>query len=402
MSFISPLPVLVLFPLVALACWLLARRMSILEETAGAHAHTLALDGLRGILATSVFFHHAAVTRVYLHTGVWQFTPSNFYDQLGPAPVTMFFFISGFLFWRKMLRNPASVRYRVLLPNRIRRIVPAYAAVMLLLLLIGTLAAIPNFRVLEATGKEWLFYALTFGFLNTTVFDADVITAGVFWTLQVEWLFYLTLPLLRPFRAPWKFLALMACLFTFSSVALARMAPAATPQAMTLQLAVFFCFALSSSFSVGMLAAWLFGNARFERIFGSRWMPPVALFLVGLELFRVRPEYTWREPLLLAPAFLMVVAGNSIYGLLTSPPARALGLVSYSFYILHGTVLYLCIRAAGRILPVTQLSAPAYWLLIGAIGILVALLSTLSYRFIERPFLRSRSRRPEPLPQMAL
>ena len=69
------------------------------------------LDGLRGVLALSVFFYHALLTRQFSATGQWHQNASHFYDALGPGAVAMFFMITGYLFWSKVLKEqgPSSI-----------------------------------------------------------------------------------------------------------------------------------------------------------------------------------------------------------------------------------------------------------------------------------------------------
>jgi len=57
------------------------------------------LDGLRGLLAISVFIHHINVWYGYLQSGNWMEPNSNLFNQLGQSSVALFFMISSFLFY---------------------------------------------------------------------------------------------------------------------------------------------------------------------------------------------------------------------------------------------------------------------------------------------------------------
>lgn len=70
----------------------------------GGHKRLRSLDGLRGFLALAVVFSHGAVYQRYLVDGVWQAPPSPFYAFLGPFGVSLFFMITGFLFWSQIVR----------------------------------------------------------------------------------------------------------------------------------------------------------------------------------------------------------------------------------------------------------------------------------------------------------
>src|ERR1039457_404526 len=76
--------------------------------TGGADSTRLAtLDGLRGILALSVFVHHCVLFHAASLTGKWENLSSAFYAQMGVLPVTLFFFITGYLFWTKLVKRPS-------------------------------------------------------------------------------------------------------------------------------------------------------------------------------------------------------------------------------------------------------------------------------------------------------
>ena len=74
-------------------------------DEAKSSARYSALDGLRGFAALSVFFHHVAITYYFIVAGEWSHAGSRFYTLLGPVGVSLFFMITGFLFWGKMLRT---------------------------------------------------------------------------------------------------------------------------------------------------------------------------------------------------------------------------------------------------------------------------------------------------------
>jgi peptidoglycan/LPS O-acetylase OafA/YrhL len=204
-TYASPFYVLLGIPLMAVCCWWLSRWFPLIDSVAQTHAVSLPLDGLRGILAPAVLFHHAYITYVFLKTGIWKLPESNFYFQLGPSAVTMFFFISAYLFWSKMLKNPENLRPSRLWPNRMRRILPAYwTAVALFFLLVAVMS---GFHLRAPAAKlalsvaSWIFAG--FPGLNSPDLNGSEqvrVIGGIFWTLRVEWLFYFLLPALAWFR----------------------------------------------------------------------------------------------------------------------------------------------------------------------------------------------------------
>jgi peptidoglycan/LPS O-acetylase OafA/YrhL len=103
MGFYSSLPCLVIIALLlGLASTPLLKWADAAPTEVAVRVSTI--DGLRGLLALAVFFHHTAIWHQYLITGEWRFPPSRFYANLGPAGVSMFFMITGYLFWSQTLK----------------------------------------------------------------------------------------------------------------------------------------------------------------------------------------------------------------------------------------------------------------------------------------------------------
>ncbi len=90
------------------------------------HNRLRSLDGLRNFLALAVVFHHGAIYHRYLVDGVWELPPSHFYTILGPIGVSLFFMITGFLFWSRLLRQHGRPGWRRLYIDRVFRIGPLY------------------------------------------------------------------------------------------------------------------------------------------------------------------------------------------------------------------------------------------------------------------------------------
>jgi peptidoglycan/LPS O-acetylase OafA/YrhL len=107
-----------------------------------------AIDGLRGFLALGVFVFHLIVTHRYIETGIWEAPSSRFYALLGPVGVSVFFMITGFLFWGQMLRAKGRPAWRKLYIGRLFRIGPMYVFVVLVMLYV--VFARTGFRLLEA------------------------------------------------------------------------------------------------------------------------------------------------------------------------------------------------------------------------------------------------------------
>ena len=89
------------------------------------------IDGLRGYLAFGVFVHHSIITWIFLQTGVIDLPPSNFYSQLGQGSVALFFMITGFLFWDRLLTHGRQHDWLAFAVSRLFRLYPLYLPLML-------------------------------------------------------------------------------------------------------------------------------------------------------------------------------------------------------------------------------------------------------------------------------
>jgi peptidoglycan/LPS O-acetylase OafA/YrhL len=114
-------------------------------------ARVQTIDGLRGFLALGVFFHHAAIYHQYLLTGDWALPPSRFYANLGQGGVSVFFMITGYLFWTQVLKAKGRLNLLKLYIGRTFRIVPLYLLLAFFVLLsVGFITGWhlnPNFRL---------------------------------------------------------------------------------------------------------------------------------------------------------------------------------------------------------------------------------------------------------------
>jgi peptidoglycan/LPS O-acetylase OafA/YrhL len=146
-------------------------------------ARYAAIDGLRGFSALSVFVFHILVTHRFVETGIWDVPGSRFYALLGPVGVSLFFMITGFLFWGKMLRARGRPRWRELYLGRLFRIGPMYLFVVLVMLCI--VFARTGFRLLESPDVvagsvlQWLALGVIDTQPDVNGYQASHVLAGV-------------------------------------------------------------------------------------------------------------------------------------------------------------------------------------------------------------------------------
>ncbi len=377
--------------MLALFAGFLSRHFALLDLQA-VHGQTAPIDGLRGVLATSVFFHHVVLFHEFLKYSVWQPLPSRFYEQMGTGAVTMFFFVSGFLFWRKAVRSSESVSWRVLIPNRIRRTVPAfYLAVLVLLALVAVVSQFERLEPRRNLAKdvlEWMCFGMPFSFPSINTIDPLYLSAGVYWTLRLEWLFYLSLPLLVFFRSlRWVWLVF---LFGFLGSRWLTNLRAPYPWDGTVLFLLQYAVALYSAFSIGMLTVYLERMPQVKTFFQRRSVAVACCGVGFIGILAVKPVYGLWESLPLAPSFVAIACGNDFFGLLNTRALRSLGAISYSLYVLHGLILFTCLRLLTNFVVIASLPPLVYWSIACGIGMVVVFVSAVSFQLVEKPFIASK------------
>lgn len=343
------------------------------------YAYRPELTGLRALAALLVMFLHywAAGGAPRLAIAGLDMTPLAAAGWVG---VDLFFVLSGFLLARTPL--PALTFWR----RRARRILPAFLVQLVLLFvigwwLLGSPPATPGELAAQAT--------LTFNLWDTRTLNP------VYWSLPVEWDFYLLFPLLAVLlrRHPWRWtLAVLAGCVAFR-LSCAAMLDAHGTDAIGYARWIIQLPARLDEFLFGMLAAqWL------DRL-QARWGPWLfAAGAAGLLLIMwdaaahgdvfarmIRPRVFWYHTALGASCTLLVMGaalgpGRVVSWPLRSRPLQLIGTISYSLYLWHLPIVTALVAASPeRAVQIAWLLAP----------VAAAAVSWLSWRFVERPFLRT-------------
>jgi len=363
------------------------------------------LESLRGLQATTVLLCHAVVTYFYFQTGKWSPPPSRFYAYVGSAAVTLFFFMSAFLYWSKCLAKNGVGRYGTFLVARWRRLAPAYYAsvgIIVLIVLVRTrfTLAVPP---LTFAGEILRWLTFTPAPEMNGIKDALNINAAVTWTLFFQILFYFLLPVLfwlfKGYRI-FVFLGLVAGVYlmlALRGVTVAAVTNAiADPQkvgSIGSLAALFLDMFFGLGFGLGMLAAFLHVKCppHWKSVLRQRRWTPIPLLCLAAPLLLKLPAYDAGAFLFLFVVFVFVIAGNDFYGLLTSRAVFLLGTVSYSLYVTHGIALYVLSHLLNRWVPILTLSPLQYWTFIGVAGVVEVCFATLLYRTVEVRFINRSS-----------
>jgi peptidoglycan/LPS O-acetylase OafA/YrhL len=349
------------------------------------------IEGLRAVAVVAVVVYHAASRLV----------PGGF------VGVDVFYVISGFLITDHLWREAASSNRLALgafYARRARRLLPA-AIVVLVATMALAAAVMPPLEV-RSVWKDGLYCALyvgNFRFAATrTNYLADTTPSPFqhYWSLGVEEQFYLVWPLLllaaslvwwrrRPTRTGAVVgLTAVSAVSLYLSVVLTR----------SDQPVAFFLLP-SRAWELGLggliaLAAPQMKRLPVEAGAVLGWAGLAAIAVACFDYGGSTP-YPGRAAVLpVAGAAAVVAAGLADRGrgpvrLLGRTPMRAMGRISYSWYLWHYPVLYLIPIAVGHSLPMAAMLALAA----GS-----GLLAVLTFRFVEQPgrqvrWLASSSRR---------
>ncbi|ORM57366.1 acyltransferase [Pantoea rodasii] len=344
------------------------------------------ISGLRAFLASIVAFSHF-VHYIYGLDQPWiydknyfaWFSEGNFFVNSGKFGVLLFFMISAFLFYRWLDNDtltPAQLTGK-LWRSRVRRIVPMFWFSGFVIFTIGALqgALVPPLQA----AKDAVLWLLFIGSYNVGELSTAVVNSGVEWTLRLEWLLYLSIPMIyflnRLTRGKYKTLLILSSIgvIFIIAVALRLYGKTYTDPRPVLGFAMgYFAYKYRDRF-VGLRhsrsAAFLsLGLAVFSLFFTSNTFFYV-IFLISLTVI-----------------FFVVSSGNSLMGLLENKTLMSIGEVSYSLYLIHGVVLY----GIEQIPP--TLYAHNYWMftLLSTLFFVAAFyVAKMTYLWVEKPFIGS-------------
>jgi peptidoglycan/LPS O-acetylase OafA/YrhL len=377
--------------IVALAIAVLSARrvFAFLDASPSAHAHRLdSIDGLRGILASAVFIHHFSMTCYnYMHhtTGA---PPDPFYGFIGTGSVSVFFMITGYLFWGRLLDRKGDIKWPDLYINRLFRVYPLY--LFLILMYFGWVAwhaGVPANEPVESIVGQTLQW-LAFGAVQNPdpflTHGEYIGLVGQTWSLHWEWAFYLALPALAVFARERSAIAVTGglLLMLMASVDLVS------------QPNVFFI----EQFLIGMLTASVlraFPRVRADGIVRSL----VALAAIAAAIwFSDGLAYANNTTALLGIFFFLVASGASLFGALTTTGAKRLGNLSYSIYMLHGLLINVIFTFTNALYHVSH-SDRRYWVVTAVMYAIVVCVSIATYSLIEKPGIEMGRRIIKRLPQ---
>jgi len=334
----------------------------------------ITIDGLRGYLAFGVYLHHSMIWYFYLKSGRWELPQSSLFTHLGQSSVALFFMITGFLFFSKILNARLKpLDWIRLYVSRVLRLTPLYLVAVLILLSVVAALSGAVLRVQEEELISQIFKWLSFAILGTPnvngVADTSIIIAGVVWTLRYEWVFYGLLPILAlicKVRVGWCYvlLSIVTVLVTLKvGISLIYWLPFVSGAIASI---------LVQFRSVPKL---LNGTAGSFLVVGLIWSV-VALFATAYGVIQIA---------ILTLVFLIIASGNGVFGILNHRYSRILGELSYGIYLLHGLLLFITFRLVIGFDIAKMFDPIIYWLIIIGLAPVLVFITSVTYKTIERP-----------------
>ena len=354
-----------------------------------------ALDHLRGFAALLVLFFHGGhfISNKLIYAAPYD--PANWLRVNNPlaalvieghTAVSLFFVLSGFVFTAGSLHK--ELNYVGFFRNRFLRTYPLFLFFLTLGVLFGG-GSVDTIALL----KSVLFMAN-----SASAFNGGPFTY-VFWSIGVEWQFYLLFPflLMGVQRLGWRLIPCLMLIFIGYRVF-------AYLQGMDmLRVSYWSIMGRMDQFLMGMLAA-LFYLSRFRESANFDRLGVAAAGLILLLLFGfnqtgggAQNNYVWiLWPTIEGAAWALFVIGylslarhwhKQVNRLLLG-----LGTISYSIYMVHYVVLeFFMSRDWDILIRTADPLVTAVLNILLLVAPVVVLISTLSYVAVERPFLRRRS-----------
>jgi peptidoglycan/LPS O-acetylase OafA/YrhL len=325
------------------------------------------VDALRGLAALAVCIGHLCGPTG--QPGLHGIVDAAAVTQYGSYGVTVFFVISGFIVPYAMDRAGYRIqRLPQFLLRRVVRLEPPYLISIALIFLLGlAAAATPGFRgqPLEWSAVQVLSHAgyLT-GFLGFRWFNV------VYWTLAIEFQFYLLIAVIFPLLISTRSLSQIGSVAVCAAIPL--LVPSIPPAENQTPA---FVLLLLPPFAAGILT-FKFLTGRVQ----STWYWAALAALVGLT--------AWRGGVAMAVAAGTTAAVIAAVRLPRFRPLAFLGTISYSLYLVHLPIGPKIINLANRLG-----SSLAFEISVFLAAVVVCIgVAAVFYRFVERPALKLASR----------
>lgn len=335
------------------------------------------IDGLRGYLAFFVFLHHSYIWRFFLQNGEWNEPDVNLFNHFGQTTVAFFFVITAFLFTLKLINSKnKEIDWSAYINARVYRLFPMYLfSVGIIFFIAGYLTNFKSkipFSENILTIFSWIFFNVKKGLNINGLEDSFLLNAGVTWTLPYEWAFYFLLPLIALFfkiKANYKiiisFTIAAALIMIINGASLRHFLP----------------------FIGGIIAALVVSKNIFGSVLKQKKYTVLAILLIVSSVYFFNSGRKPIPVIITSIVFIIIASGNSFFGLLASTFSRKFGQITYSIYLLHGTLLFILFYFIIGFEEAKKLTDFEFWSIIALSVFPLIFFSQLTFKYIEHPIM---------------
>jgi peptidoglycan/LPS O-acetylase OafA/YrhL len=339
-----------------------------IENTEVAHEYKF-INGLRGLAAIFVFINHApfALTNLGINNSTFS-SWGQIYPNLGSFGVQIFFCITGFLFFDKIIKSP-KIDWNDFFVSRIKRVAPLYYFSMLIVFVVAVL-----FSTQPILTKDTLVTAAglaSFNFIDNPMKIGNISLiplSSVTWTLVHEWRFYAVIPLIAiSYRSKYRVGVLLAAI---------------TIAAIDLGTSAVVCW---TYFLSGIASAVIYRLEGISKLFKFLAVITAAIaFIITSGI--LAPGYGYVRFTLTSAFFLCITISNP--KILHYQFLNRLSDISYSIYLLHLPILFILFKASSLLLDLSTINKYTFWSInLLAIPVIVAI-STITFVNIEQRFMQ--------------
>lgn len=327
------------------------------------------INGLRGLAAVFVFVNHAPF--VLTNLGITNSSFSSWgqiYPNLGSFGVQIFFCITGFLFFDKIMKSH-SIDWNGFFIGRLKRVAPLYYASSLIIVFIAIIYS--DLSLLNRDTLTTLAGIISFNFIDNPMKIGDISLiplSSVTWTLVHEWRFYAVLPLVAIcYRSRYRNLALLV---------------AVTLAAIDLSTSAVVCW---TYFLTGIIAAAIL-KVKIEN-FLIKYIAnitAVVSFILTCGLLEI-PGYGYERYLITSLFFICITISNP--RALHFQCLNRLSDISYSIYLLHLPILFVTFKSLALVSDLSSIGKYTFWAVNFAVIPVVVSVSTMTFIYIEKRFM---------------
>lgn len=323
---------------------------SVVEGSTAPRGRVEAIDGLRAVAALwVVLFHIHAFTGARLPFGL------DFIARAGSTGVSLFLVLSGLCLYLPYAGGRQS-RFRTddFFRRRVRRLLPAYYVSLVVVLALHAIAdgrwGLPRLTWPELWLQAGTHATLVHQLLPSTFYGLN----GAYWSLGLEWELYLTLPLLVMAAVRFGLARTVAVVLVLTATyRLGLFAAGATgvidPHGAWAQFVLPNVFlGRWSEFALGMVAAEWF-RTRGTRVSRIQLVGAAAALVLALALPDNPLNHMLYGLIFFTLVCLALAGGNVVTRIFSWRPLAAVGVMSYSLYLVHQPIVEMLSYALGTL-----------------------------------------------------